>query len=301
MHGLDPAVKGLCNRMASADTMTSISNPGKYTAPAAACAADVLIALARNGTAMSIAQLIDHIGCTKSLAYRVLVELENRDLVARDAAGKYWLGVVAVELGGMFTASVPMMASIRLRLRKLAESTGETVNLGVLRGDHVLYLAREEGARSILAVSHTGKLLPANALGMGKALLAELPDAEVKARFAEDGTRPIRLEALTSRTITTMSELLDALAVTRARGYADDLHETVLGQGCVAVAVPLGLKQLETVGISISMSEERMAVFEDDAVEELLKARNSLIRESQAREAIGEPEPPGTLAAGDLY
>ena len=67
---------------------------------------------------------------------------------------------------------MPLMSSVRRVCRWLAELTDETVNLGLLQGEQVLYLIREEGARSVFALSFVGKLLPANAVALGKALLA---------------------------------------------------------------------------------------------------------------------------------
>jgi DNA-binding IclR family transcriptional regulator len=246
-----------------------------------------------------MSQLAEKTASTKSLVYRVLAELEARDFVARDAAGMYSLGVVTVELGGAFSTSLPMMTSIRRLLRKLADTNGETASLGILRGDQVLYLVREEGERSVLAVSHTGKLLPANATALGKALLAELADDQVRAIFLSgDGSGHRQLQALTPHTITSLSRLLQELDGVRSRGYADEHQETVLGRGCVSVAVPLGMPGMETVGISISMSEPRLAAAEADAVEQLDDVRKRIIREVRSRAAIGEAPSPIDLAIG---
>lgn len=273
-------------------------NP-RYAAPAAACAADVLITLARSHAPLSMSQLAEKTASTKSLVYRVLAELEARDFVARDPAGMYSLGVVTVELGGAFSTSLPMMSSIRRLLRNLADSNGETASLGILRGDQVLYLMREEGERSVLAVSHTGKLLPANATALGKALLAQLGDDEVRAIFAGgDGAGHRQLQALTPHTITSLSRLLQELDGVRSRGYADEHQEAVLGRGCVSLAVPLGMPGMETLGISISMSEPRLAETEEEAVKQLADVRERISREARSRAAIGEAPSSFDLAMG---
>ena len=85
-------------------------------------------------------------------------------------SGHYTLGLATVELGGAFALQMPLMSSVRRVCRWLAQQTEETVNLGILQGDQVLYLVREEGGRSVFALSAVGRLLPASAVALGKAL-----------------------------------------------------------------------------------------------------------------------------------
>jgi DNA-binding IclR family transcriptional regulator len=260
----------------------------KYSAPAAAATAELLLALARNERPLSINELTERTGYTKSLLYRVLAELEMRDFVTRLPDGNYWLGLASVELGGAFSASVTLMSSVRSVLRRLADATQETVNLGVLEGDQVLYLMREEGARSVFAVSHVGKRLPANSVALGKALLAEHADAEVRAAFAARLSEHAKLPALTAHTITSLDDLLDELARVRERGHAEENEEAVVGRCCAAVAAPFGQPRMETVAISVSMDEAHFHETHDEVLAGLLEARDQIVREARARSALGE-------------
>jgi DNA-binding IclR family transcriptional regulator len=260
----------------------------KYSAPAAACAADVLLALAREASVMTIAELVASTGATKSLIHRTLVELEQRQLVARTATGGWTLGLATVELGGAFAASVPMISSVRGVLRALADELGETVSLGTLAGDQALYLAREEGARSVLVVSRVGKRLPANAVAIGKALLAAESDNRVRARFAARLGRAEGLDSLTTQTITSIDALLEDLRWTRERGYAEELEEAVAGRCCIGVRLPLDLPELDDVAISVSMDRSRHAADDGTVHESLLAASGAIAREADARLALGE-------------
>src|SRR5919106_1082271 len=238
----------------------------RYSAPAAACAADLLLVLARSESALSIAQLSERAGYTKSLVYRVLGELEARDYVSRLPDGGYWLGLAVVELGGAFTASVPLMSSVRRVLRRLADLTEETVSLGMLQGDQALYLMREEGARSVFAVSHVGKRLPANAVALGK----------------------------------TLDALLDDLARVRERGHAEEHGEAVRGRCCVAATAAFHQQGIDNVAISISMDEARFHPARESILEALLKARDQVAREAHGRAAIGEAPSPSEVVMGGL-
>ena len=277
---------------------TTADGKPRYAAPAAACAADLLLVLARSESALSIAQLSERAGYTKSLVYRVLGELQARDYVSRLPDGGYALGLAVVELGGAFTASVPLMSSVRHVLRRLADRTDETVSLGMLQGDQVLYLMREEGARSVFSVSHVGKRLPANAVALGKALLAEKTDAEVRAVFADrDGHG--KLAALTPNTITSLDAFLDDLARVRERGHAEEHGESVRGRCCVAAAAAFHQQGIDNVAISISMDEARFHPDRESILEALRQARDQVAREARGRAAIGEaPSPPEVVMGG---
>jgi DNA-binding IclR family transcriptional regulator len=259
----------------------------KYSAPAAGCAADVLLALARSGADLSLSDLTEQTGHSKSLVYRVLAELEPRRYVTKLDSGHYTLGLATVELGGAFAIQMPLMSSVRRVCRWLAELTEETVSLGVLQGDQVLYLIREEGLRSVFALSAVGKLLPANGVAMGKALLALHADAEVRRIFASQLEQQGQLTAITEHTITGLDELVSQLARVRAAGHAEEHGEAVPGRCCIAVTAPVGHLEGRGVGISVSMNETRYSKARDTVLNGLQEARDQIAREVRGRVAVG--------------
>jgi DNA-binding IclR family transcriptional regulator len=259
----------------------------KYSAPAAACAADLLLTLARHGAELSLRDLTDQTGHSKSLVYRVLAELEPRRYVTKLDSGHYTLGLATVELGGAFAVQMPLMSSLRRVCRWLAERTEETVNLGVLQGDQVLYLIREEGLRSVFALSAVGKLLPANGVALGKALLALQTDAHVREIFAPQLERENRLTAITDRTITSLDDLIAELARVRAAGHAEEHGEAVAGRCCIAVTAPFGQLEGRSVAISVSMNEGRFHQARDVVLSGLEEARDQIAREVRGRAAVG--------------
>ena len=116
-------------------------------------------------------------------------------------------------------------------LDELAEATRETVNLGVLSGESVVYVDQVTGTRAIVTVSWVGQRTPLHCTSNGKVLLA----------YATDGERDRLLSApltrLTPRTITDVRKLRAQLAEIRARGYAQTMEE--LEEGLNAVAAPV--------------------------------------------------------------
>lgn len=257
----------------------------RYSAPAAACAADVLLALAREGSA-TLAQLVGRTEATRSLLYRVLAELERRRCVARTSDGRYSLGSAAIELGGAYARSIPFLEGVRQVLRELAHVSGETASLATLCGVDVLYLMREEGERSVFAVSAPGKRLPANATALGRALLARQPDEAVKARLARAGELP----RLTDHTIVVVDELLVHLDQTRERGWALEEGETVPGRCCVAVAVSCTAWGLDDLAVGLSMEQSRRHDEGVDLVRLVVESGARIEREIQGRMRVGTLE-----------
>lgn len=268
--------------------MSVASAKPKYSAPAAGCAADILLALARRGMKLSVSDLSEYTGHTRSLVYRTLAELEPRRYVTKLDSGEYTLGLATVELGGAFALHMPLMSSIRRVCRWLAKLTEETVNLGVLQGDQVLYLVREEGGRSVFALSTVGKLLPANAVALGKALLALNTDDRVRSIFAPQLEDQGQLTAITEKTITRLDDLLPDLARVRALGHAEEHGEVVAGRCCMAVTAPFGAVEERAVAISVSMDEARFHEAREAVLNGLREARDQIDREVRGRAAVGD-------------
>jgi DNA-binding IclR family transcriptional regulator len=112
----------------------------------------------------------------------------------------------------------------------------------------VVYLETRESRRSRHLVSRVGRTLPAYATALGKALLAELTDAEIT------GLMPTRLSPLTESTITSREALCADLAVVRARGYAVEHEEGTPGVACVAAVVPYRIPGTDAVSCSMPVA-----------------------------------------------
>ncbi|HUI88657.1 MAG TPA: IclR family transcriptional regulator [Anaerolineales bacterium] len=118
-------------------------------------------------------------------------------------------------------------------LNSLAKETGELVNLAILENDHVVYLAQVQGnPRSVVSLfTQIGARAPLYSTGVGKAILAYMPDEFVRG-IIKEGLVPV-----TRGTITTETALWEALTLTRQRGYATDHEENAEGVCCVASCI----------------------------------------------------------------
>jgi IclR family acetate operon transcriptional repressor len=167
----------------------------------------------------------------KSSAFRYLATLERRRYVERDpVTGSYRAGSAFLPL----RAHEPELLARRARphLERLRDQLEETVNLGMLEGNRIIYLEIVESRRSMRLAARRGDRDPIHATAMGKAVAGRLPDRRVRAILDAEG-----MPRLTKRTLTDPEAYLAELAATRERGYAVDDGEHEIDGRCVAVPV----------------------------------------------------------------
>lgn len=202
----------------------------RYSAPAAACAANVLLALARSARPLSIAELARETRSSKSLTFRVIRELENVDLVASSGGRGYHIGHGVLE----FASAIQRLGEpeeLRDILRDLSEETQQTVNFGVLSDFDVLITAKQQPEQALVSVTYVGARVPANCSALGKALLADLGPREL------ERVMPETLPSLTSKSVVDRPTLLRELDAVRTEGIAIDLEGAILGRFAIAVSV----------------------------------------------------------------
>ncbi len=205
----------------------------KPTSPAVERALAVLDLLARSRSGLTLSELSRALGQAKSSLHVVLSTLEDAGFVVRDTASKrYTLGPQILTLSAAYARQSDLLRSFYEIASPLARELGETVQMAVLQGRHVLYVAKQEGTQWVRLASEVGTVLPAHATALGKCLLAGLSDAELDRLFAG-----VELERLTERTIATLDALKAEVAEARARGYAVDRGETLPDVNCFGAPV----------------------------------------------------------------
>jgi DNA-binding IclR family transcriptional regulator len=192
---------------------------------------DLLEALAEGGE-LGVTELAERTGLVPSTAHRLLATLTKRDYVTQNAiSGRYMLGYKVVEVAsGLEHRLSRLRAAARPHLERVQQATGETANLVILDGDHVVYVDQVEGTRRVRMFTVVGTAALAHTTGSGKAILAYGPPEVVTTLYA--GREP--LERLTPRTLVTLDELRADFKRIRRRGYAIDHEEHEEGVGCVA-------------------------------------------------------------------
>ncbi|OGO62268.1 MAG: hypothetical protein A2029_05255 [Chloroflexi bacterium RBG_19FT_COMBO_47_9] len=204
----------------------------KYNVPATAKTLQILEALAILDKRATLQELVEQTGLPKSSVYVILATLETLRYVERDANNTYHLGPKAIQFGAAATQTANLSQLFHQAARKIVEECGETVQLAILDQAEVIYVAREDGTRQVQLVSRIGRRLPAHATGLGKALLAALPEDSFNALFANR-----QLSILTAHTINSVSQLRAELNLVREQGYAQDNQESAEGLQCLAAPI----------------------------------------------------------------
>jgi IclR family acetate operon transcriptional repressor len=222
---------------------------GRYSVRAVERVADILDTLQRADRGVSLVTLAEVTGLPKSSVFRYMATLEARGYVEKDGeTGDFTLGVALPSQQRHFDL---LRARARPVLERFRDRFGETVNLGVLDGDRILYLEIVESHQAMRFASRTGDRDYVHSTALGRAMTAQLPEAEVRRILGSAGMPP-----RTTRTITSPDELIASLAEVRANGYAIDDEENEEGARCVAIALP-GMRV--PAGISVSAPSVRLS------------------------------------------
>jgi IclR family acetate operon transcriptional repressor len=194
-------------------------------------ALDLLEQMAEAGGEVGLSELSETSGLPLPTIHRLLRTLVQRGYVRQLPSRRYALGPGLMRLGE--SAAVLTSSWARPHLAALVDAVGETANLALLDGDRAVYVAQVPSRHSMRMFTEVGRRVHLHCTGVGKALLAHLPDQEVLAVVARAGL-PVR----TDSTIATPEALLRELAEVRGRGYAVDDGEQEVGVRCFALVVP---------------------------------------------------------------
>ncbi len=221
-------------------------NPESRTIQSLDRALGILAQLAQSD-GLSLSELADRAGQSPTTTYRVLSTFAAHEIVEFEKSDQLWfIGTGAFRIGSVFLGRTRILERSRPAMLELMRLTGETANLGIERGDKVLFVSQVETNETIRAFFPPGTQSPMHASGIGKALLANYPQERVERIIDEQG-----LKRFTERTITDRDALLAELATIRDQQFAIDDEENTPGMRCVSAAIfnafgePVG-------GISIS-------------------------------------------------
>jgi DNA-binding IclR family transcriptional regulator len=190
----------------------------------------IIEAVSRADVPPRIAELAIGLEISRPTVHRVVQTLIAQGYLTQDpTSGRLSVGLSVLPL----SASVLNRNRLRLEalphLQSLASLTGERANLGVLYRNRVLYLAGVEKPTLPMIYSYFGKSAPAHCCSLGKAIMASLPEAEVRAVLTAEP-----LKAHTPRSITDLQSFSGELATIRGQGYAIDNEEHIISSFCVA-------------------------------------------------------------------
>jgi DNA-binding IclR family transcriptional regulator len=234
--------------------------------PAARSALTVLKVLAARGGPLRATTLARELGIPRSSMYQLLGVLRDEGFVVHYPEDRtYGLSDLVAQLGSAATASERIARLARPLLERLVASAPAPVvaHLAVLGGSDVVYAGRVQGFRAPTTVSDVGVRLPAHLTATGRAMLAALPRAQVRALYPDRAALTHRNPAGPS----TLAELDALLAEARQRGWAHEDGDVTPEYASVGAAA---LDRNDYPAAAIGVTFLRSAV--DEAARERLSA-----------------------------
>jgi DNA-binding IclR family transcriptional regulator len=202
--------------------------------PAAAQALAVLRYLTHQAGPVPAAAISRDVGLPRSTTYHLLDTLIADGFVMHlPEERRYGLGLSSYELASGYNRQAPLQRAARLPLAGLVDRTGHNAHLAVLHGREVIYVIEERAPGRPPLVTDVGVRLPAHLTASGRAMLARLPAAQVRALYPDPSAFVLRNELGPG----SLSALRPLLVQARRLGYAEEAGEVTAGCSSVAAAV----------------------------------------------------------------
>ena len=220
-------------------------------------ALDILLCFTREQPTRSLTQIAESIHMSKTTVHRLLATLENKRFITRDkVTGLYRLGFRFIEMASLVLQDVELHRWAHPYLERLSAEYGETVDLSILDGSHVIYLEVIESPQRVKLAAAVGQHLPAFFTASGKALMAYLPEEQAQKIIRDN------LAENSGYAHVSIPDMLADLRATADRGYA--IAEQEYEPDINAVAAPIfdadrnPVASIAIVGPSFRLTKDRL-------------------------------------------
>jgi len=211
-------------------------------------AAAILRALEGENAGLSLAQIAQRVNLARSTVQRIVASLAaEKILIAASPNGGVRLGPTIHRLAASVRNDIVAMA--RPFITRLSTELCETVDLSLVRNDHLVFIDQVIGSQRLRTVSAVGETFPLYCTANGKAYLSRLDVLAIEQLIGR------AYEARTPKTLTTLDALMADIGIARNTGVAYDREEHTLGICAVGVALddPLG----SALAISVPVPSQR--------------------------------------------
>lgn len=248
----------------------------------------VLEVLAGGEDDATLTSIAEALGLAVPTTFRIMRTLVAGGYARQSPSRRYGLGPGVVRLGDRAAQRLSTWA--RPALGQVVDELHETANLAILDGDLVTYVAQVPSEYGMRMSAEVGQRVHAHSSSVGKAILATLPEQEVRALLRRTG-----MPRATPATLVTEAAFAADLARIRVRGYAIDDGEQETGVRCLAVAVRGWPAPL---AVSVSGPSTRVPIAATTRYAEVLEVAAARLGELLTTGA--DPKNPPTAVGQDL-
>lgn len=193
---------------------------------------EVLEIVSAAGGPIRFTDILSRSAQPRGTLHRQITNLVSEGLLTANADHSYELGLRLMQLASSAWSSNEFRQVAAPHLRALQEQTGETVHLGIMRGQQIIYLDKVEGQQSVRMHSQIGNASPLYCTGVGKAALAAFDDDDIRERM-----QGVEFTSFTQNTLSDVDALVADVAEIRESGIGWDREEHEAGIHCVASPV----------------------------------------------------------------
>lgn len=202
----------------------------RYLIQSAALTLEVLLVFGRHPYRYTPSEMAQQLDLDRNQAFRCLRTLQHVGFIRLDDDDRFVLTTLVDQLAAASHPQPTLVNAAQNLMDEVSQSTGETVNLFVLEGDHLICVDHRDGLRPVRLVTEPGRRTPLHAGACPKAVLSFLPSAQQDAVLAQLPSLP----RFTAHTELDPDVLQQELEATRLRGYAIsdlDIDEEARGVG----------------------------------------------------------------------
>jgi DNA-binding IclR family transcriptional regulator len=238
-------------------------------------AMNVLQSFDRGDAFQTLQQIAESSHIDKSTAQRLSYTLRELGFLEQcPVTRRYRIGRKALDLTFNYLRNDPLVERATPILIDLARTTNERVDLSIMDGTDIVYVARFQSKRQTFATTLIGRRVPAFCTAGGRSMLAHMDDDQVREFIGRS-----KLTPLTQFTIIEPEAIFQRVTLARRRGYAVNVEECLPGEIVVSAAVtgdrgiPVG-----AVHVAGSMSEWVPDEFEKKIAPTVVAAARALSR-----------------------
>ncbi|MDR2465289.1 MAG: IclR family transcriptional regulator [Streptococcaceae bacterium] len=184
---------------------------------------------------------------TKSTISKILNTMLVLNLIEKDEQTlRYSIGTKMIGYGNRAIENYSFETQIEPYLEKIHDEIGQTIHIGVQREDEIIYIGKREAKTPVSLKSRVGDKVSMNTSAMGKAILAERTDEEIRKHL-----EICPLKRMTEHTIVDPEAFIKEIEMVRQTGVAFDREENELGIYCTGVAISSATHNYGAVSISV--------------------------------------------------
>jgi IclR family transcriptional regulator, pca regulon regulatory protein len=264
--------------MATASLSTEALKPGDTYVQSFARGLEVIRSFSAGAPRQTLTEVAGRAGLTRAGARRILLTLQTLGYVSSD--GKLFsLTPRILDLGFAYLSSMPIWNLAEPVMENLADQVKESCSAAALDGTDIVYVLRVS-THKIMSISlGVGSRLPAYCTSMGRVLLADLPEEDMRGILK--ASKP---QALTKNTVTDIDTLASRIAQARRQGWC--LVNQELEEGLISMAAPITNRAGRTVAaLNISGQANRTSAkaMQETMLPALLAAAEAISRTLSAQ------------------